>query len=507
MSFTSWAYLLFLPAVCAAYWFLPVRRLRVLLLLAASLFFYGYLQPRLCLLLLTASGASWLAALLMNRFYVRRNGLLVAGLIFLLGTLGFFKYTRFFAGLLTDATGWLATGGTFLQMLDAAAGDLDAALLAAYHALGLEAGTGSALLPPLGISFFTFQCIGYLVDVWRGSVRAERNPLQVILFISFFPQLVAGPIERAGHLLPQLNRQNARFSSLENITAALPLLLRGLLKKTVLADNLAPLVDRVFYLDSPSAVLLYAGTFAFALQIYGDFSGYTDIARGSARLFGIDLMENFRAPYAALTPADFWRRWHISFSLWIRDYLYIPLGGSRTGGVLRLLAVLLLTFGLSGLWHGAAWHYVAWGLYFGFLVWLCRVLGIAGAAWQPQGSGATATVLKILLCRVITFHLILLGWLLFRAPSLDWLTDALGKMTLAGAPALLPQTPLGASSELPAAMTLMGAALFYTLPFAGCLLAGRVSSPLLRGALYGVLFGAFLVLAKGTEYDFIYFRF
>lgn len=522
MSFTSWAYLLFLPVVFAVYWLLPARSVRSLFLLAASFAFYGWMQPRLCLLLAGAALTTWAAGLLLQRLPAHRGSVLALGIAALLGVLGFFKYTRFFAGLLEDSAGWLGAGGALLQAADAAAGNLDAALLAAYHALGLET-SGSALLPPLGISFFTFQCIGYLVDVRRGEVQAERNPLNVLLFVSFFPQLVAGPIERAGHLLPQLKRADLR-PTLESVAAALPLLLRGLLKKTVLADNLAPLVDRVFGLDAPAAVLLYAGTVAFALQIYGDFSGYTDIARGSARLFGIDLMENFRAPYAALTPADFWRRWHISFSRWIRDYLYIPLGGSRRGGLLRLLLVLLATFGLSGLWHGAAWHFVAWGLYFGVLVWLCRLLGVSAADWRPQATGKAARLMKDTGCRLLTFHLVLAGWLLFRAPGLGWLANALGTLTLFGrapdistiAAAATPSAVLAAAEsgmtvaaypELSAALVLLAATAFYALPLAGWLLAQRVRHPLARGALYGLLFCALLLLAKGTEYDFIYFRF
>lgn len=493
MIFTSWAYLLFLPLVCAAYRFFPVRRLRNLFLLAASLFFYGYMQPRLCLLIGVAALAAWAFALLMERQPVRRGFWLAGGLVALLGLLEFFKYTQFFAGVVQDAGGWIGCSGAALQAVDRAAAGMDAALRWAYATLGLESG-GSTLLPPLGISFFTFQCVGYLVDVYRQEERAERNPLDVLLFISFFPQLVAGPIERGNHLLPQLAARGGGLG-LEDLRAGLPLILRGLLKKMVLADNLAPLVDKVFLLDAPAAPLLYVGTLAFAFQIYGDFSGYTDIARGSGRLFGIDLLENFRAPYAALNPADFWRRWHISFSFWIRDYLYRPLGGSRKGGLLRLLAVLLVAFGLSGLWHGAAWHFILWGAYFGVLVWGCHALGIHREGWRPSARTKAGQWLKTGGCWLVTFHLILFGWLLFRASSLDWLQDALRKLWAGGI------------DEGRAALLLAGSTAFYALPVAGWLLVERTRSDWLRGIWYGVLLCWLILFSKGTEYDFIYFRF
>lgn len=493
MSFTSWTFLLFLPTICTAYWLLPVRRLRSIFLLAASFFFYGWIQPRLCLLLLVAALVAWAGAYSMAAFPARRRMALVGGLVALLGLLTFFKYTQFVAGLLQDTTGWLAIGGIWAQAINAVACQLDDLLRAAYRFLGLEAG-GSRLLPPLGISFFTFQCAGYLADVYRGQIHAERSPSRVLLFVSFFPQLVAGPIERAGHLLPQLFDNTRRFSFI-NLQMGLPLILRGLLKKMVLADNLAPLVDRVFQHNTPGIFLLYAGTFAFALQIYGDFSGYTDIARGVARLFGIDLMENFRAPYASLTPADFWRRWHISFSLWIRDYLYFPLGGSRRGGSLRLLAVLLLTFGLSGLWHGAALHFIVWGLYFGVLLWFCHVAGIHKRGWTPQGRTVWTRTIKRFMCWLLTLHLILVGWLLFRTPDLQWLRQTLQNGTLESVATL--HSPL----------MLFGASAFYALPLVGWWLLEQIRTPWLRGVMYGLLFGFFLAFARGTEYDFIYFRF
>lgn len=479
MSFTSPEFCILLTVVCALYWLAPLTVLRKGLLLGASLFFYGYAHPLLNLLLLLAALAGWGGAWLMAIFPRRRKIWLTLGCAALVGLLAFFKYTGFLAATLEQ----FPALAPLLQLADA----LDATLRAAYSALGLEAGA-SKLLPPLGISFYTFQCLGYLIDVYRGKSRAEKNPLNVLLFISFFPQLVAGPIERAHHLLPQLGRQHKL--RLVYFTSALPLLLRGLVKKMAIADNLAPFVDQVYTQSAPAPLLLYAGTIAFAVQILCDFSGYTDIARGAARLLGINLMENFRAPYLALNPADFWRRWHISFSLWIRDYLYIPCGGSRGRGAGGLFLVLLITFGLSGLWHGAAWNFVAWGLYHALLVFGAHLLGMHRKTWRP-GSRAAA-----FLCWLTMIHLTLLGWLIFRAPSLEWLTGALQNFSV----------PI-ANTTMGDALRVFGAAALYSLPFFGFYTVARLRWPLLRGIIYGLLFCWLVVFASGTDYDFIYFRF
>lgn len=479
MSFTSPEFCILLTAVCALYWLAPLTVLRKGLLLGASLFFYGYAHPLLNLLLLVAAMAGWGGARLMALFPRGRKIWLATGCVLLLGLLAFFKYSGFLAATLAQ----FPPLTPLLQFANA----LESILRAAYSALGLEAG-GSVLLPPLGISFYTFQCLGYLIDVYRGKSKAEKNPLEVLLFISFFPQLVAGPIERAHHLLPQLGRKHQL--RLVYFTSALPLLLRGLLKKMAIADNLAPFVEQVYALPAPAPLLLYAGTIAFTVQILCDFSGYTDIARGAARLLGINLMENFRAPYLALNPADFWRRWHISFSLWIRDYLYIPLGGSRGRSAVGLFLVLLATFGLSGLWHGAAWNFVAWGLYHALLVFGAHLLGMHRKTWRP-GNRTTAFLYWLGMV-----HLTLLGWLIFRAPSLGWLFDVLRNFSI--------HTPDITTID---ALRVCAAAAFYSLPFIGFYSVARVKSPLLRGIIYGLLFCWLIVFSSGIDYDFIYFRF
>lgn len=475
MIFTSFAYGIFLAAVVAAYHLCRVSWWRKGVLLLASFIFYGYLHPRLVVLLLSCAVIGWLGALLIGRFSGRRGLELAGGVGLLLLNLSFFKYSTFISNnllMLGDYGGYLL----------ATVGGIEGSVRNVYSWLGL-AHSGSALLPPLGISFYTFQCIGYLVDVYRRETNPERNPLNVLLFIAFFPQMVAGPIERAHHLLPQLG--NDRQFSVQKITSALPLLLTGLIKKMVVADNMAVIVDKVYALQTPTPALLYLATVAFAFQIYCDFSGYTDIARASARMLGIDLLENFNSPYLARTPVEFWQRWHISFSHWIRDYLYIPLGGSRWGGMGGFFLVVMLTMGLSGLWHGAAWHYVVWGLYNGALVFAAHCLGL-----HRKKVFSTAASLGLWL---INFQLILLGWLFFRVPSMSWLGGVWRDSA--------PTEPRGVLLPLILMIAL------YALPLALVRLYGSVNNLYLRGGLIGVGVCVLLVFARSTDYEFIYFRF
>lgn len=282
---------------------------------------------------------------------------------------------------------------------------------------GSQISTDLGFLLPVGISFYTFQAIGYVADVYCGKVAAERSLPRTTLFVAFFPQLVAGPIERASRLLFAL-RKPIHFRW-RNIRSGCWLILWGLFKKIVIADRLAVLVDLAY--ESPeqstNGILLLA-TYAFAFQIYCDFSGYTDMAIGSAKIFGIDLMQNFRTPYLAHSLRNFWGRWHISLSTWFRDYLYIPLGGNRTSQ-LRWAANMLFVFAVSGLWHGAKWTYVIWGAIHGMCVlveFACtknlRVLK------QGKSTGLKRTTLLTIQI-VVTFHVVLIAWIFFRAESLS----------------------------------------------------------------------------------------
>src|SRR5579862_6953313 len=261
------------------------------------------------------------------------------------------------------------------------------------------------ILPP-GISFYTFQEVAYIVDVYKGKIRSAESFIDYALFISLFPHLIDGPIQRPSHLLPQV--QNDRKFGEERFFDGIMLILSGLFRKCVIADNCALLANAAFSgnFGTPNLAVLAVGSYAFAWQIYGDFSGYSDIARGSAQLLGFHFMVNFRQPYLATSLQDFWRRWHISLSTWLRDYLYIPLGGSAEPGY-KTYRNLLFTILLGGLWHGANWTFVLWGAIHGVGLAVERALGFA------------RNVTRLWWRRILVFHFVCLGWILFRAPSIS----------------------------------------------------------------------------------------
>jgi D-alanyl-lipoteichoic acid acyltransferase DltB (MBOAT superfamily) len=275
-----------------------------------------------------------------------------------------------------------------------------------------------AFILPAGVSFYTFQAIAYLVDVYRGVTPACRNLRDFLLFKTFFPQLVAGPIERANHLLPQI--QNPRAITNADILEGLYLVLWGYCKKVAIADNLAFKVTRIFSQDQFTAGDVVLGAIGFTFQVYADFSGYIDIARGVARWFGVNLMENFNFPYYATSPQDFWRRWHISLGSWLRDYLYIPLGGNRHGPA-RMNAALMTTMLLGGLWHGPSWAYVIWGAYQGLILSLHR----AYVAWRGERRHSH---LSRVACIAGNFLLTIYGMFIFRATSWDQICSATGAL-------------------------------------------------------------------------------
>ena len=404
MNFVSYEFLVFFALVLAGYYALPHRG-QNLLLLVASYVFYGWWDWRFLGLMLGSSVLDYLAAQAIA--WARRpdaprpgwaRAALVVSLVGNLGALGLFKYYNFFVD--SFVTGLAACGWT------------------------PDVERWNVILP-VGISFYTFQTMSYTLDVYRGHLPAIRSPLDFLLYVSLFPQLVAGPIERAVDLLPQVCAP--RQPTLDGFYSGAQLALVGFVKKLVVADNLAPLVDRVFAVSegfTGPEVLLAA--YAFALQIYCDFSGYSDIARGVARMLGFQLSVNFRHPYFATNPSDFWRRWHISLSTWLRDYLYIPLGGSRHGKWLTYRN-LLLTMVLGGMWHGAAWTFVLWGAFHGLIL-------AAWHAWTelcpaprpaPAARRGWATVLAV----VAFFHVTCAGWLLFRARDAAQLRELIAALT------------------------------------------------------------------------------
>ncbi len=462
MVFTSTSYFFLLAVVFCLYWILPSKTLRNSMLLLVSYVFYGFVHPWLCGLLIGTTLVHYLAGNALVRFENRKRLILIAAIAYTLIQLGFFKYFDFFADNFIAA--------------------------ASLFGVKLQRWTLDILLPA-GISFYSFQTIGYTVDVYRGDLSPRRNVLDFALFVSFFPQLVAGPIERAATLLPQIECKQ-RWDW-ERFLSAWPLLIAGFFKKLVIADNAAIYANKVFALNTPSRFLLLAGTISFALQIYADFSAYTDIARGSARLLGIELSPNFKAPYAAVSPSDFWRRWHISFSTWIRDYLYIPMGGSRTKSRWRAAVIVIVTFTLSGLWHGAAWNFVAWGLFHAALILLYRGIGF-GRVLHPEGikRGIAVSVMS---------SFTLLSWSLFRAPSLSWLYRA----------AISNTTTVAATRDA----LVVGSIIFLwtAVLSALLLLTGWIESPKrsksMRAMIMALLLFLILVLAPDNRQDFIYFQF
>ena len=480
MNFNSLSYFLFLPAMLLLYFLLPRRWKNPVLLIASYGFYMGWGPPH-ALLLLCSTATTWACGLLTERSASpRRKKLwLAATLLANFGILFVFKYFNFFMGL-AAALG-LPTPGVTLN-----------------------------LLLPVGISFFTFQSVGYSIDVYRGTLPAERNFIDYALFVSFFPQLVAGPIDRAGSLLPQLKAVR-RFSD-GNLKAGVLRLLWGLMKKMILADRLAVLADTAFSdVRAFSGGQLTVAALCFSLQIYCDFSAYSDIAVGSARMLGVNLMENFRFPYGARSLKEFWRRWHISLSTWFQDYLYFPLGGSRAPKW-RACLNLLIVFAVSGLWHGAAITFVLWGLLHG----LARVAGVLLTPARERLYRAVSRENPVLRCLswLGTFAFVTAAWVFFRAVSVgDALYVLRAALDFLLHPALPALTPLGLDRGMLAAV-----ACFLALLTAGDILAQRrnVSDWLcrhdfLRYGCYFVLIGSLLIFGYyGSAFDaqeFVYFRF
>jgi len=406
--FTTVDFAVFFTTVLALSWLVPAFGTRwKLLVLLSSYVFYAWWDWRFCGLLAASTALNQAAAeaIARSRTAATRRTLLVLAIAAGLATLGFFKYAGFFASSLANALGHLGLGAP-LPLLQ--------------------------VVLPVGISFFTFQAISYVVDVYRGTTEPASR-LDFAVYLAFFPHVVAGPIVRAREFIPQLRRSTAE-PRLDG-GRAISLILGGLFKKVVLAGFLSTaVVDPVF--GAPGAhsrVEVLAAVYGYAVQIWADFSGYTDIAIGCALLLGIRFPANFDAPYAATSLQDFWRRWHMTLSRWLRDYLYIPLGGSR-GSSLLTARNLMLTMLLGGLWHGAAWTFVVWGgIHGGFLVAERRL---------RRGRPRVETGVNRALARLLTFHVVCLAWIFFRADSVATAFSLLGRLVTGGGPASLVTLPV-----------------------------------------------------------------
>ena len=384
MLFNSIEFLLFLPTVFLLYWFVFQKNLKVqnLLLLISSYVFYGWWDYRFLSLIFLSTVVDYFVGIKIQDSNDKKmkKSLLWISIFFNLGLLGFFKYFNFFIDSWIDLIG----------------------------AIGFEQKSTWTLnvILPVGISFYTFQTMSYSLDIYQGKLKPTKDFISFASFVSFFPQLVAGPIERASNLLPQI--LNERELILKNILRGASLIIYGFFMKIIVADNLSLISNSVFSngdLDNTSLEIL-VGIYAFAFQIYGDFNGYSSIAIGTAYLFGFNLMTNFKLPYFSESPSDFWKRWHVSLSSWLRDYLYISLGGNRYGTLLTYRN-LMLTMVLGGLWHGAAWNFVFWGVFHGFILCIYKLISIK--------SFIKSKIFRVL----IMFHLTCISWVLFRCESIN----------------------------------------------------------------------------------------
>ena len=389
MQLVSLQFLIFLLLTITLYFLIP-GKVRYIWLLSASWFFYYLLSGKFLLILITVSviayGAGRLMALKDDK--KGKKPVMVIGIVLLLAILGYFKYTGFLLETVKDFQRFLK-----LEEMEIAAN----------------------ILLPIGISFYIFQAVGYIADCYFGRIDAEKNFLKLSLFIAFFPNVMSGPIERAGNMLPQFDAPKS--FSYERMRSGLLLMLWGYFEKIIIADRLSVIVNHVYdAYDSYTGTVLFITAICYTLEIYCDFAGYSNIAIGTAKIMGIDIMENFRQPYLSGSIAEFWRRWHISLSSWLRDYLYIPLGGNRKGHTRKLVNIMIV-FAISGLWHGAGWTFIAWGLLHG----LYQVLGSAlkdfrdklVSLFKIDRESFSHRLVKIL----VTFMLVNIGWVFFRAPS------------------------------------------------------------------------------------------
>jgi alginate O-acetyltransferase complex protein AlgI len=473
MVFNSLHFVWFFLAVYTIYRLLPHRGQNWLLLIA-SYYFYAAWDWRFLGLLAASTIVDYSCGLLLARAEApgKRRLLLWASLGFNLTLLGFFKYFNFFADSL--------------------------------HALLLTAGwrldvVTLRVLLPVGISFYTFVTMSYVIDVYRREIAPTRNLVNFAVFVAYFPHLVAGPILRASRLLPQIEEH--RHISGEQIRDGLWLIAWGFFQKIFVADNLAPLADSVFDPGAaPAGVNILLGVYAFAFQIYGDFAGYSNIARGTSKLMGIELLENFRFPYLVRTPQEFWRHWHISLSTWLRDYLYIPLGGNRRGAA-RTQGNLVLTMLLGGLWHGAAWTFVLWGAYHGLLLVLYRVAArVRGFESWTTGVSSVGRITSW----AVMFHLTCYGWLIFRARSVDQIASMSAAVVGNFAPGAIDIGGLAA----PLALYITPLLLVHALEaYADDVLVVPKLKTGVRYSIYAATFYLTMLFGNFGGSDFIYFQF
>lgn len=468
MIFNSVAFFVFLVIAFSSYWLSP-HKVRPFLLVVLSYVFYGWWNWRFLSLIIISTLADYtIARMMANSESKTKKRLLGTSLTINLGILAFFKYFNFF---IDSAESTLASLG-----------------------FGVS-GPALQIALPVGISFYTFQTLSYTFDVYRERIKPEKDLITFAAFVAYFPQLVAGPIERAQALLPQLQRK-AVFPTAAVAKSAAALIISGLFKKVVIGDAVAAIVETRF--ADPSAhgtISLWFGVYAFALQIYGDFAGYSSIARGVSRLFGIELIRNFEQPYLSKSITQFWRTWHISLSNWLHDYLYVSLGGNRKGNT-RTYINLMATMVLGGLWHGASWNFVLWGTIHGLLLAGHRLLG----AYENRGMPA-APRLRDVPAILLTFHLVAAAWVPFRAGTFSQTVDYFtGLVTW--------------SAGLPAfRIAFMVITLLATMVLLDLIDRNRQKlkplqwHPIIHGIATGIVISGLLAFSGGEPVEFIYFQF
>jgi alginate O-acetyltransferase complex protein AlgI len=468
MGFITYEFLVFFLAFLALYWLANNKSWKNLLLLLASIIFYGWLVPWHVIVLLLSILVDYFLALGIVRFKSRAHLLTTSGVLLNIGLLAFVKYYYSFNSPLAE---WLNRAGL--------SGDIFLA----------------KIVLPLGLSFYILKKIAYLVEVQRGTLQPTPDFIAFAAYVSFFPQVLSGPIDRPQKMLSQL--ESPRTWKSDHFYKAWHLLVMGLFKKIVIANTVKVLVDQIFLLEQPSKVLLFVGGLGFTLQILADFSSYTDISRGVSFLLGLGTTENFNHPYLSLTPGDFWNRWHISLSSWLRDYIFFPLRRALLKRrniipefVIQSLPPLVTMF-VSGLWHGVGWKFIIWGLYYGVLIVIYQSIA-SHAAPQP------ARRLQIFFSWLMMFLLIVFGWLIFRAQSLSWLWNS-----LVNAPFY--RTP----QELTAGFVVLMMIAFYASLLIVKFLIDRywATTANLQAIYYVCATLAIIVFMNSSSPDFIYFQF
>lgn len=473
MLFNSLEFAIFLPIAFLLYWFVFNRKVRWqnLFVVVASYIFYGWWDWRFLFLMAFTSFCSWGSGLLIHKYRETPTAKLchVLNIVLNLAILGVFKYYNFFVSSFSK-------------------------LFSLGHADGLLL----HIILPVGISFYTFQALSYSIDVYRQKLEPTRDIIQFFAFVSFFPQLVAGPIERATNLLPQFEKP--RKFDYSQAVDGMRQILWGLFKKIAVADTCAVYVDQVFgNFQAQNGTTLIIAAILFAIQIYGDFSGYSDIAIGTAKLFGIRLMRNFRNPYFSRDIAEFWRRWHISLTTWFRDYVYIPLGGSRVskGKIIRNTFIIFL---LSGFWHGANWTFIAWGAYHAILFLPLILMGKNRKYLNEVAEGKALPSLKETGQMLLTFMLATAGWIIFRSDSIAQAWQYFGQIPHLGTP----------YTEGLLTITLLTAGMFVVEWVQRQREHGldlqMLKSHILKFSIYYIIIFILFLVQKGAE-SFIYFQF